>query len=44
MALRKTATEQLLDKASMEEKKAQLSVRFFKAISDFFGRRVASPR
>jgi CRP-like cAMP-binding protein len=42
MALRKTSTEQMLDKAAMEEKKAQLSERIFKAISSFFGRRVAS--
>jgi branched-chain amino acid transport system substrate-binding protein len=42
MALRRTATEQLLDRSAMEEKKAQLAARFFKAISDFFGRRIAS--
>jgi branched-chain amino acid transport system substrate-binding protein len=42
MARRKTAEEQALDKASREQKKAQLSERFFKAISEFFGRRVAN--
>jgi CRP-like cAMP-binding protein len=42
MALRKTSTEQMLDRTAMKEKKAQLSERIFKAISGFFGRRVAS--
>jgi len=42
MALRKLASEKLVDRAVIEKRKAELSARIFRAITSFFGGRVGS--